>query len=53
VIKLSGALQRFAPGKEDVENVHGVRKEFLEVRSAIGFDLFMIATSADPGVQTL
>ena len=31
VIKLSGALQRFAPGKEEVENVHGVRREFLDV----------------------
>eukprot|EP00624_Nannochloropsis_granulata_P000622 evm.model.NODE_1241_length_51861_cov_21.854361.4 len=31
VIKLSGALQRFAPGKEEIENVHGVRREFLEV----------------------
>lgn len=31
MIKLSAALQKFAPGKEVVENVHGVRKEFLEV----------------------
>jgi hypothetical protein len=31
VIKLSGALQVFAPGKEEVENVHGVRREFLDV----------------------
>lgn len=31
VIKLSAALQRFAPGKEEVANVHGVRREFLEV----------------------
>lgn len=31
MIKLSGALQVFAPGKEEVENVHGVRQEFLDV----------------------
>ena len=31
VIKLSAALQSFAPGKEEVENVHGVRREFLDV----------------------
>jgi digalactosyldiacylglycerol synthase len=35
VIKLSGALQRFAPGKEEVENVHGVRREFLEVGDSV------------------
>ncbi len=34
VIKLSAALQRFAPGKEEVANVHGVRREFLEVGDA-------------------
>lgn len=35
VIKLSGALQRFAPGKEEVENVHGVRREFLEAGASV------------------
>eukprot|EP00586_Coscinodiscus_wailesii_P009450 CAMPEP_0172522084 /NCGR_PEP_ID=MMETSP1066-20121228/292932_1 /TAXON_ID=671091 /ORGANISM="Coscinodiscus wailesii, Strain CCMP2513" /LENGTH=636 /DNA_ID=CAMNT_0013305055 /DNA_START=455 /DNA_END=2365 /DNA_ORIENTATION=- len=31
VIKLSGVLPSFAPGKEVVCNVHGVRSEFLEI----------------------
>ena len=31
VIKLSGTLQQFAPEKELVENVHGVRRTFLDV----------------------
>ena len=35
VIKLSAALQRFAPGKEEVENVHGVRREFLDVGDSV------------------
>ena len=30
LIKLSGTLGRFAPEKELVENVHGVRYSFLE-----------------------
>ena len=31
IIKLSGALQEFAPEKEVIENVHGVRTKYLEV----------------------
>ena len=31
VIKLSGTLQQFAPEKELVENVHGVRRTFLDI----------------------
>ena len=31
LIKLSGTLQQFAPEKELVENVHGVRRTFLDV----------------------
>jgi digalactosyldiacylglycerol synthase len=31
VIKLSGTLGKFAPEKELVENVHGVRGKFLEI----------------------
>ena len=30
VIKLSGILQSFAPGKEVTSNVHGVRQDFLD-----------------------
>jgi len=31
LIKLSGTLQQFAPEKELVENVHGVRQSFLDI----------------------
>ena len=31
IIKLSGALQEFAPEKEVISNVHGVRNKFLEI----------------------
>lgn len=31
IIKLSGALQEFAPEKEIVSNVHGVRNKYLEI----------------------
>lgn len=31
LIKLSGTLQKFCPEKELVENVHGVRRSFLDV----------------------
>ncbi|GAB5366036.1 hypothetical protein AAMO2058_001109600 [Amorphochlora amoebiformis] len=31
VIKLSGVLQRYSNHKETVENVHGVREEFLKI----------------------
>ena len=30
VVKLSGVLQEFAPGKEVVENVHGIRNVYLK-----------------------
>lgn len=30
VIKLSGVLQTYAPEKEVIENVHGVRKDFIQ-----------------------
>lgn len=30
IIKLSGTLQQFAPEKELIENVHGVRRSFLD-----------------------
>jgi digalactosyldiacylglycerol synthase len=29
VIKLSGVLQSYAPEKESIENVHGVREDFI------------------------
>lgn len=35
LIKLSGTLGRFAPEKELVENVHGVRASFLEAGVAV------------------
>lgn len=35
LIKLSGTLGRFAPEKELVENVHGVRASFLETGVAV------------------
>lgn len=40
IIKLSGALQEFAPEKEVVANVHGVRNKYLEIgdsQAARGF----------------
>ena len=36
VIKLSGTLGRFAPEKELVENVHGVRGTFLDIGADVG-----------------
>jgi digalactosyldiacylglycerol synthase len=38
VVKLSGALQSFAPHKECVENVHGVRSVFFQIgqRASVG-----------------
>lgn len=35
IIKLSGALGQFAPEKELVENVHGVRNSFLDAGEAL------------------
>ena len=43
LIKLSGTLQQFAPEKELVENVHGVRRTFLDV----GRELQTKLTSTD------
>ena len=31
IIKLSGALQEFAPEKEEISNVHGVRVKYLNI----------------------
>ena len=39
VIKLSGTLQQFAPEKELVENVHGVRRTFLDIGEELGSKL--------------
>ena len=36
LVKLSGTLGKFAPEKELVENVHGVRSSFLEVGTELG-----------------
>jgi len=35
VIKLSGALQVFAPEKEMIANVHGVREKYLQIGDAV------------------
>jgi len=35
VIKLSGALQVFAPEKEIIANVHGVREKYLQIGDAV------------------
>lgn len=47
VIKLSGTLGQFAPEKELVENVHGVRYSFLESGEAVRDRLEKDATN-DP-----
>jgi digalactosyldiacylglycerol synthase len=39
VIKLSGTLGKFAPEKELVENVHGVRETFLDIGKEVGQSL--------------
>ena len=36
IIKLSGTLQAFAPEKELIENVHGVRRSFLDIGEEYG-----------------
>jgi len=36
VIKLSGTLDNFAPEKELIENVHGVRQSFLDIGESVG-----------------
>lgn len=49
LIKLSGTLQQFAPEKELVENVHGVRRTFLDV----GEELRTKLTSPNEGSPDL
>lgn len=39
IIKLSGTLDKFAPEKELVENVHGCRKSFLDYGSQLSREL--------------
>ena len=39
LVKLSGTLGKFAPEKELVENVHGVRSAFLEIGRELGGQL--------------
>lgn len=48
VIKLSGTLGQFAPEKELVENVHGVRASFLETGAKLKKQLESSAGSKDP-----
>lgn len=58
VIKLSGTLDKVAPEKELVENVHGVRSTFLDVgeevsrrlRSPVGKDDPVFGAAASPSV---
>jgi digalactosyldiacylglycerol synthase len=58
IIKLSGTLGKFAPEKELVENVHGVRNAFLEygkelsttLKSPDGTDHPVFGPNADPKV---
>mmetsp|Transcript_18964 Transcript_18964/g.26766 ORF Transcript_18964/g.26766 Transcript_18964/m.26766 type:complete len:945 (-) Transcript_18964:1343-4177(-) len=48
VIKLSGTLGKFAPEKELVENVHGVRGTFLECGEKLRKKLSTRAGATDP-----
>jgi digalactosyldiacylglycerol synthase len=48
VIKLSGTLGRFAPEKELVENVHGVRASFLETGEEVRKRLESHTATKDP-----
>jgi digalactosyldiacylglycerol synthase len=58
VIKLSGTLEKFAPEKELVENVHGVRGKFLEIGDELkdkllsekGADDPVFGSEADPSI---
>ena len=58
IIKLSGTLDKFAPEKELVENVHGVRGPFLdygrnlakELKSESGGSHLVFGPEADPKV---
>lgn len=48
LIKLSGTLGQFAPEKELVENVHGVRGRFLEVGEELKQKLLSPEGASDP-----
>jgi len=48
VIKLSGTLGKFAPEKELVENVHGVRGRFLEIGKELRDTLLSEGGRKDP-----
>jgi digalactosyldiacylglycerol synthase len=48
VIKLSGTLGKFAPEKELVENVHGVRGKFLEIGDELKDKLLLADGANDP-----
>lgn len=48
VIKLSGTLGQFAPEKELVENVHGVRAGFLEAGEEVRKRLESLDAASDP-----
>ena len=48
IIKLSGTLQQFAPEKELIENVHGVRRSFLDIGSELRRKLTSPDIEADP-----
>jgi len=56
IIKLSGTLSEFAPEKELIENVHGVRKSFLDVGEKVSLrcreniDDEVFGPSAEPSV---
>lgn len=48
VIKLSGTLQQFCPEKELVENVHGVRRTFLDIGEELRTKLISQNMDDDP-----
>jgi len=48
VIKLSGTLEKFAPEKELVENVHGVRATFLDIGEEVRQILLSPVAKAHP-----
>eukprot|EP00584_Thalassiosira_punctigera_P014863 CAMPEP_0172555378 /NCGR_PEP_ID=MMETSP1067-20121228/58384_1 /TAXON_ID=265564 ORGANISM="Thalassiosira punctigera, Strain Tpunct2005C2" /NCGR_SAMPLE_ID=MMETSP1067 /ASSEMBLY_ACC=CAM_ASM_000444 /LENGTH=888 /DNA_ID=CAMNT_0013343895 /DNA_START=172 /DNA_END=2835 /DNA_ORIENTATION=- len=48
LIKLSGTLQQLAPEKELVENVHGVRRTFLDVGEELRTKLTSPGGNTDP-----
>jgi len=48
IIKLSGTLQAFAPEKELIENVHGVRRSFLDIGEELRTKLASPSIDSDP-----